>query len=334
MQTIVLVMSDQCNLNCSYCGVDKWSKRRIDPDLFLETYWDTRRRFPQEVIKVDFFGGEPLLQWDMIQYIIETIENDSLVRFTMPTNGLLLTEERIDYLSEHNVSIGLSFDGLWQNRNRLQLNGKGTLDRYLEKKELFRSIPNLTIHTMISRGCYNLLENHLFIKEHFGVRSDQTLVRDMGVWNKHNVEKLKDGITELFDYYIDNPQEGMPYYLVFHLRHFINYHLKGVVTETCGAGDDVHFFAENQKLPCTRFKSEPELIELIPEYHDMPACRSCEVRNYCKKGCLFEQIKNQGPIEELCDLYKYTYKEVKRVTRVLKNNPYFQQEYQKEVINA
>jgi sulfatase maturation enzyme AslB (radical SAM superfamily) len=65
------------------------------------------------------------------------------------------------------------------------------------------------------------------------------------------------------------------------------------------------------------------MIAAIPQYAQMPECQTCEVKNYCKKGCLFEQIKNQGPIVELCDIYKYVYKEVKRMTAALKNDPYF-----------
>jgi sulfatase maturation enzyme AslB (radical SAM superfamily) len=63
----------------------------------------------------------------------------------------------------------------------------------------------------------------------------------------------------------------------------------------------------------------------------MPVCQTCEVKNYCKKGCLFEQIKNQGPIEELCDIYKYTYREVKRMTAALKNNEFFKQVVREEM---
>jgi MoaA/NifB/PqqE/SkfB family radical SAM enzyme len=48
MKTLLAVLSEKCNLNCSYCGVDKWSKKRIDADLYLEEFKKLREQFPTE----------------------------------------------------------------------------------------------------------------------------------------------------------------------------------------------------------------------------------------------------------------------------------------------
>lgn len=334
MKTLLVVLSEKCNLNCTYCDVDKWSKKAIDPHLYLGEFHKLRDQYPDETIKIDFFGGEPLLQLDLIKIIIDGVKHDGNIRLFMPTNGLLLTDEILNYLIEENVEVSLSFDGLWQDRNRLQLNGKGTRHRFFEKRELFKRIPNLSIHSMIYRGCYNLLENHLFIRDNFGANPELTLVRDVGVWDHNSVEKLKEGIREIFDWYIDNPENDMPEFIRFYLRHFLNYKLKGVETDNCGAGTDVFMFSENKIVPCTRFKDSPEMIAEIPKYARMPECQSCEVKNYCKKGCLFEQIKNKGPIPELCDIYKYVYREVSRMAQILHNNEYFNEHLEEEIINA
>jgi sulfatase maturation enzyme AslB (radical SAM superfamily) len=323
MKTLLVVLSEKCNLNCSYCGVDKWSKLSIDPYLYLEEFRKMREQYPDEKIKIDFFGGEPLLQMDLIQTILDGVKHDNNLKLFMPTNGLLLDEKKIQFLIDNNIEVSLSFDGLWQDRNRLQLNGKKTLHRFMEMRPLFKQIPGVSCHTMITKGCYNLLENHLWIKDNFGFNPELTLVRDMGIWDQDSVDKLLAGITEMFDWYIANPHETMPYFILFYLRHFLNYHSKSVVTDNCGAGTNVFMFSENKVVPCTRFKDSPEMIAEIPKYAQMPVCQTCEVKNYCKKGCLFEQIKNQGPIVELCDIYKYVYKEVKRMTAALKHDPYF-----------
>ena len=323
MKTLLVVLSEKCNLNCSYCGVDKWSKLSIDPYLYLEEFRKMREQYPDEKIKIDFFGGEPLLQMGLIKTILDGVKDDKNLKLFMPTNGLLLDEEKIKFLIENDIEVSLSFDGLWQDRNRLQLNGKKTLHRFMEMKPLFKQLPGVNCHTMITKGCYNLLENHLWIRDNFGFNPELTLVRDMGVWDRPSVDKLLAGITEMFDWYIDNPTETMPYFIMFYLRHFLNYHAKGVETDNCGAGTHMFMFSENKVVPCTRFKDSPEMIAAIPKYAQMPECQTCEVKNYCKKGCLFEQIKNQGPIVELCDIYKYVYKEIKRMTATLKNDPYF-----------
>jgi uncharacterized protein len=331
MKTLLVVLSEKCNLNCSYCGVDKWSKKQIDPYLYLEEFKKLRSKYPDEKIKIDFFGGEPLLQLPLIKIILDGVKDDGNVKFFMPTNGLLLTDENLHFLIENNIEISLSFDGLWQDKNRLQLNGKKTLQKFLDKKELFKQIPGVSCHTMIGKGCFNLLENHLFIKNEFGFNPQLTLVRDVSTWDTKSVEKLNAGITELFDWYIENPENEMPYFVLFYLQHFLNYHSKGQVTDNCGAGTNMFMFSENKIVPCTRFKDRPDLIEQIPKYAQMPECQTCEVRNYCKKGCLFEQIKNQGPIVELCNIYKYAYKEVKRMVSILKDDPNFKQVIKNEL---
>ena len=331
MKTLLVVLSEKCNLNCTYCGVDKWSKKAIDPDLYLAEFRKLRAEFPNELIKIEFFGGEPLLQLELVDVIINGVRDDSNVKFFMPTNGLLLTEENINYLLDNRVEISLSFDGLWQDKNRLQLNGKKTLDRFFEKKTLFDKIPNILCHTMITRGCYNLLENHLFIRNNFGFNPELTLVRDVGTWDMASVEKLKKGIDELFDWYLENPQEDIPHFILFYLRHILDYKSKSVTTDNCGAGLDVLMFSENKIVPCTRFKDQPDIIARIPEFRKMTACSTCEVRNYCKKGCLYEQIQNDGPIEELCIIYKYMYNKVFSLIKEMKDNEKFVNIIKKEI---
>jgi sulfatase maturation enzyme AslB (radical SAM superfamily) len=76
------------------------------------------------------------------------------------------------------------------------------------------------------------------------------------------------------------------------------------------------------------------MVELIPEYHRMSECQTCEVKNYCEKGCLFEQIKNKGPIKELCDVYKFMYKNVSDMTKQLRNNENFKNTVMKEMVNG
>lgn len=334
MKTLLVVLSEKCNLNCSYCGVDKWSKKSIDAELYLAEFRKMRLQYPDEKIKIDFFGGEPLLQINLIKTILDGVRDDGNIKLFMPTNGLLLNDEIVRWLIEENIEVSISFDGLWQDRNRLQLNGKGTLQKFFDKKELFKKLPGVSCHTMIDKGCYNLLENHLFIKDNFGFNPHLTLVRDVGTWSAEGVEKLMVGIKELFDWYIKNPEQDMPHFILFYLRHFLNYHTKGVEIDNCGAGTEMFMFSENKIVPCTRFKDSPEMIAEIPQYAQMTVCKTCEVRNYCKKGCLFEQIKNKGPIKELCDVYKFMYKNVSDMTKQLKNNENFKNTVMKEMIDG
>lgn len=325
-----IALSEQCNLNCTYCNVDKLSKKRINPKLFLETYRNKRAELPNEKFQVDFYGGEPLLQWDIVQEIVEEISGDGSQLF-MPTNGLLLTEEKVNFLNKHNFKVSLSFDGLWQDINRPQHNKSGTLKHYIEKKDLFRKLNHLECHTMIYKGNFNLLENHLFIKNLLDVNPVLTLVRDIGIWNTESVAQFNEGFTELVNWYVANANEQeMPNMVVDYFRHVLLYSVKKISLDFCGAGKTHFSFTENELIPCNRFQ-EKQYLEKIPQFERMKECETCDVKNYCKKGCLFENIKNGGPILELCDMYRHIYKEISRMVSELSRNDVFRMFMQKEI---
>lgn len=323
MITLSIALSEQCNLNCTYCNVDKLSKKKIDPYLFLKEYQRVRQENPNEVIQIDFYGGEPLMQWDSVVEIIESTYQDQDLKYYMPTNGLLLTEEKIDYLNRFGVLVSLSFDGLWQDDNRKQHNNKKTLDLYLSKKSLFKSILKKECHSMIYKGNLNLLENHLFIKKELDLNPNLTLIRDIGVWSYEEAAEFNKAFTEMVKWYEENVDVAeMPNLIKEYLRHIILYTSKKVVVDYCGASETHFSFTENKLIACNRFKDQV-MIDEIPRFRKMPQCQTCEVKNYCKKGCLFENIKNQGPIDEICSMYKHIYSELLSLIKNKKENTAF-----------
>lgn len=323
MLTLSLALSEACNLNCSYCNVDKKSKARINKESAVEQYTTLRAAHPNETIRIDFYGGEPLIQYDIIQHVLEALSNEPNVRFFMPTNGLLLTEERLEYLIRRRVEISLSFDGLWQDMHRPQLHkNKNTFHMFAARRELFTKIPNFSIHTMIYPGCYNLLENHLFLSE-YGANPQLTVVEDRGVWDRDSVEKLKVGIDELYDWYINNTDKPLPNTIVYYLRSIVLYKAKNYETTYCGAGKTHLSFSEDKLVACNRFKDEPGTAALIPLFINMTQCQTCEIKNYCRKGCMYENIHNGGPIEELCDIIKHFVHKTKNMIGTLQHDANF-----------
>lgn len=323
MITMSIALSEQCNLNCTYCNVDKLSKKKISAELFLEAFWKKKAELPNELFQIDFYGGEPLLQWPIVKDVIEATKDEKNVQYFMPTNGLLLNEERVAYLNQHEVLVSLSFDGLWQDANRKQHDGKETLSHYIAKKTLFKKIKKKECHSMIYKGNYNLLENHLFILDMLELNPDLTLIRDVGVWDDEGSHQFNQAFTEMVNWYIQNVDSvEMPKLIKSYLGHIVLYASKKHVVDYCGASETHFSFTENKLIPCNRFKDQA-MINKIPEFRQMKACESCEVRNFCKKGCLFENIKNEGPILEICNMYKHIYKELLRMTKILNENSTF-----------
>ena len=121
LSDLVLFITEDCNFDCKYCyhimGKSVMSRELIKDslDFFLE--------YLEESHTIHFLGGEPLLEFDLIKETIEHIEkkNKSLKKTATPaltTNGSLLTEKILEYMNAHHFKMGISFDGLPQNRSR------------------------------------------------------------------------------------------------------------------------------------------------------------------------------------------------------------------------
>lgn len=97
-------ITNDCNMKCRYCYVDKMK----GTNSFAENSVARLIQFINETsktvkeIKINFFGGEPLLKFDLIQFIIEKMEKELVVdvKYFLTTNGLLLNESIIEYFKE------------------------------------------------------------------------------------------------------------------------------------------------------------------------------------------------------------------------------------------
>lgn len=136
-----------CNFGCSYCCQEKSCDGEV-PDIN-----DYIKMFPESLApeKVEFWGGETLLYWEDIPPLVKFFkEKNPLVRFYIPTNGLLISREIVDFCVENNVGISISHDGPGQSfrgKDVLTINRDNILYAY-EKLAPQKSMSfNCTIHS-------------------------------------------------------------------------------------------------------------------------------------------------------------------------------------------
>ncbi len=121
VKALCLHVAHDCNLRCEYCFAAQGNfhgdnllmplevgKRALD---FLVANSGNRRQ-----LEVDLFGGEPTMNWEVCKQLVEygkalEFEHNKLIRFTITTNGLLLNDEKIDYINRHFHNVVLSIDG-------------------------------------------------------------------------------------------------------------------------------------------------------------------------------------------------------------------------------
>jgi len=115
----IFVVSLRCEHSCQYCQVSRVSSNKSRYDMSPETAsrsLDLAFRTPANEIKIEFQGGEPLLNFERIVQIIEEAEARSTamgkaVEFVVTSNLALISDEMLLYFREHSVAISTSLDG-------------------------------------------------------------------------------------------------------------------------------------------------------------------------------------------------------------------------------
>ncbi|WP_455258520.1 radical SAM protein [Peptoniphilus asaccharolyticus] len=146
MSSLTLELTEECNLRCKYCIYGNTnSKYRSfgNKKMTFETakksidYLMEHSNSTKEVY-IGFYGGEPLIMFDLIKDIITYIEINYMernIRYSMTTNGTLLTPEIAEYISnKENFSVVFSLDGpeYIHNDNRIFINGEGTFNATMQ----------------------------------------------------------------------------------------------------------------------------------------------------------------------------------------------------------
>jgi uncharacterized protein len=124
----LFVVTLRCEHSCPYCQVSRRSADRERYDMSEETAMralDVALSAPPQAIKIEFQGGEPLLNFDLIRTIVEEAERRSeplgkLIEFVITTNLALLTDDMLAFCRDHSILISTSLDGPadLHNRNR------------------------------------------------------------------------------------------------------------------------------------------------------------------------------------------------------------------------
>ena len=114
VRRVVLNVTHACNLACVYCFA---GGSRPEPAMTVETARKAIEMIdPRSTVDVAFFGGEPLLAWDLIRRVMDAAQRlaekrKTRAKFHITTNALLLDEKKVAFLSEQPCSILISLDG-------------------------------------------------------------------------------------------------------------------------------------------------------------------------------------------------------------------------------
>lgn len=167
-------VTEDCNFRCGYCvysgcynnrrshtkyNIISWDVGKKAIDFFIEHSKNVKKRI------ISFYGGEPLLNFNFIEKAINYTKTlDPEVRFSITTNGSLLNETILDYLTQQNLTLQLSLDGPDHIHDlfRKNLSNHKTYETVIEKLELIKQkYPefywnNLSINAVLVPHDFNL----------------------------------------------------------------------------------------------------------------------------------------------------------------------------------
>jgi His-Xaa-Ser system radical SAM maturase HxsB len=127
----IAVLTTHCNLRCQYCQAHTKSPASMDLDTARRIIQFVRERYAQH-ITLEFQGGEPTLNWDVLSFLVKNIRKldreDRKITITVVTNLTLLDDKKMRFLKDFSVDICVSFDGPKHihDKNRIFSSGKGT----------------------------------------------------------------------------------------------------------------------------------------------------------------------------------------------------------------
>lgn len=321
IKAMCLLVTMDCNLRCEYCfasqgdyamgrKVMSFETGKKALDFLLENSGD------RENLEVDFFGGEPLMNWDVVKKLVEygrskEAEYHKHFRFTVTTNGLLLDEDKMDFINKEMSNVVLSIDGRKDvnDRVRKRVDGSGCYDRIIPKfKELAEK-----------RSYENYYVRGTFTKYNLDFASDVFHLYDLG-FDQISVEPVvcdhdeKYAITErdlpaVFSEYerlaqlmLVNEKKGKH----FNFFHFMLDLDQGPCAikrlRGCGSGNEyVAITSDGDIYPCHQFVGISEYLmgnihsgefnsDIKKDFaaahiYNKEDCRKCWAKFYCSGGC-------------------------------------------------
>ena len=337
--TVILPISDKCNLTCPYCFAqteegfrfESFSLKQIDDVI---DFLINNQSKDNEKLYITFFGGEPLLNFEAIEYTISLFKNkypQQKVGYSITTNGTILDEKIISVFKENNFAILISLDGPENEFNlRKFKNGKSSLNTVLNNLNILKQnglFPQIRA-TMVSDNQYICQTFDFFEKLQMPFNVvfayvSENKTHEHATYNENNLENIKQQLNELLLYYVDKLNKREPIFsqAIKNYSSILRFRIKE--KKACAAG--VSFFtitANGDIFSCSHLMNKPEYSIgnifaginknynfVVADIEDMPECNDCWAKYLCRGGCFAQKISmgktnRSAKLPEECELDK------------------------------
>ncbi len=332
IKALCLHVAHDCNLACTYCFAGEGEYHGERSLMSLET---GRKALDMLVassgkrvnLEVDFFGGEPLMNFDVVRSLVEygrslEKEHDKKFRFTLTTNGMLLNDEILEFANKEMANLVLSIDGRKEvhDRMRPRRGGQGSYDEIVPK--FIKAANSRNQMNYYVRGTYthyntDFAEDVKHLAElgfeqisvepvvappdkDYAIRQEDipTLLDQYDILSKYLLDRKKSGKSVNFFHFMIDLKQGPCAYK----------RLSG-----CGSGTEYLAVAPNGDLyPCHQFVGMTDFIMgnvdtgvtntplrdrfALCNVYSKKACSDCFAKLYCSGGCSANAYNFTGDI--------------------------------------
>ena len=344
VKALCLHVAHTCNLTCEYCFASQGKyqgeralmsyevgKQALD---FLIANSGSRRN-----LEVDFFGGEPLMNWDVVKRLVaygreqEKVHNKRF-RFTLTTNGMLIDDDVIDFANREMNNVVLSLDGRKEIHDRLRVDyaGNGSYDRIVPKFQEF--VRRRGDKEYYMRGTFTHA-NPDFTKDVFHMADlgfDRLSMEpvvcapdDPAALTDEDIQVVLKEYEKLAIEMIERKKAGKPFVFYHYMLDLTGGPCIYKRLSGCGSGTEyVAVTPWGDLYPCHQFVGE-EAYKLGDIWqgvtneavrsefrgcnaYSRPECRDCWARLYCSGGCAANAYHATGSIggvyKQGCELFK------------------------------
>ena len=338
VKALCLHVAHTCNLNCAYCFASQGNyhgdralmsldvaKRSLD---FLIENSGTRHN-----LEVDFFGGEPLMNWDMIKELVAYArqrekETGKRFRFTLTTNGVLVDDDVIEFSNREMSNVVLSLDGRKEihDRYRVDYAGNGSWEKIVPKFQKFveaRGGKNYYMRGTFTHANPDFLKDiQQMLDLGFTELSMEPVVcaaDDPSALTAEDLPIVLDQYEKLAELMLERHKSGNP----FTFYHYM-IDLKGgpcIYKRVSGCGSGTEYMAVTpwgDLYPCHQFVGD-EAFKLGDIWQGVtntatqcefaacnvyarPDCADCWAKLYCSGGCAANAYHATGSVT---GVYKY-----------------------------
>ncbi len=322
--TIDLDITVECNLRCTYCFKEKWNEHMEAQVAFDTMIWLLHASGPVKNVNVNFMGGEPLIQFKLIQRLVpfakrRAVQHGKNIHFGMTTNGTLVTDEVVKFWKKWGLGFHTSIDGTpdVQDVNRPTTSGRGSSGL------VSKAVPKILAYrpgtcarsTVVPSSAHRIVESYRYFRS-LGYTNIAFVPGGPQEWDDKSNKVYEQAYHEVGELLINDMRNGV----------FIN--LKGVddfiqgfirqrrFSHSCGAGRGLLLIDLHGDIwPCHRWNKAEEQswrIGSIYENFNEEArkqldcdsftdrleqnCEICPANLFCSGGCPAENLETTGSV--------------------------------------